>query len=118
MVSWFFAKNCSKKNVRIIWPEDGAMILPMFMFARKNISSSANKIAEFVTSKEFGESCVRSNTPVVNGDVDNKLPDGAKFKWLGWDYIRSNDITKIAKENEKLFMKYWKEYHPGGDIFI
>lgn len=117
MVSWFFAKTCTKKNIKIIWPEDGAMILPMFMLVKRDINENMYKIAEYITSKEFGENCVRSNTPVINGEVDNKLPSGAKFKWIGWDYIRENDIKEITKENEKKFMKYWREYHPNGDIF-
>lgn len=117
LVSWFFAKTCSKKNVKIVWPEDGAMTLPMYVLVNKNEKDKVEPILNYITGEEFGEKCVQANTPVVNGKVDNKLPSGAGFKWLGWDYIKENDIDKVAKESEKVFMNYWNEYHKGQEIF-
>ncbi|MEG0371208.1 MAG: ABC transporter substrate-binding protein [Clostridium sp.] len=117
IVSWFFAKTCTKKNVKIIWPEDGAMTLPMYMLVKNNKEDRTEKIVDYITGEEFLRECVKVNTPVIDGKVDNCLPSGAKFKWLSWEYIRENDIASIAKKNEYIFMNHWREYHPNQEIF-
>lgn len=117
IVSWFFAKTCTKENVKIHWPIDGAMTLPMYMMVKNNEKKGVQDIVDYVTGEEFGKICVKANTPTTNGNVDNGLPEGATFKWLGWDYIRQNDIASVARNNEKVFMKYWSEYHPNMEIF-
>lgn len=93
------------------------MVLPMYMLAKKSADNRVGEITDYITGVEHAKHCVAANTPVVNGEVDNKLPDGAKFKWLGWDYIRENDIAKLEVENEKTFMKYWNEYHKNTNLF-
>ena len=117
LVSWFFASTCTKGNTKIVWPEDGAMTLPMYFLAKKDKLNKTQNIVDYIVSKEFGEHCVKTNTPCVNGNVDSKLPKGAKFKWLGWDYIRENNIIETAKKCENIFMKYWSEYHENMEIF-
>lgn len=117
LVSWFFAQTCSKKNIAIIWPEDGAMTLPLFLLAKKSRSKGVDEIIDYILGEEFGDYCVKANTPVINGNVDNNLPKGAKFQWIGWDYIRENDMYKLTENNEKIFMEYWHKYHPLKEIF-
>ena len=40
----------------------------------------------------------------MNPEVENNLGDKT-FMWVGWDYIKNNDIGKILKYCEKLFFK-------------
>jgi ABC-type Fe3+ transport system substrate-binding protein len=109
IMSWFFAKVCPNTDkTNIVWPEDGALVNPMCMLAKESKLSQMNTLIDFVTGEELGNKLADSYFPSLNFEVDNKLPEGAKFKWLGWDYIRENNIEDIKNITDDIFMKKWK----------
>ncbi len=55
-------------------------------------------------SKEVGEILSHNGRfPSTNLEVDNQIPKDQKYMWLGWDYIKENDIGKLIKECERIF---------------
>lgn len=117
LVSWFFAQTCVRSNVEIIWPDDGAPTLPMYMLVRKDSLEKVQDIVNYVIGDEFAGACVKAFTPPMNGNVDARLPEGAKLQWLGWDYIRQNDILKLAEQSIDCFMQEWDSLRPEGVLF-
>lgn len=111
IVPLFFAKSCPRKeNVTIVWPEDGAFISPNFFIVKESKLQESEVLINLLTGVEFGEKCANNYYPSVNAKVDNNLPENAKFKWLGWDYIRSNNIEDIINETNNTFITTWKKY--------
>ena len=105
IIPYFFSRMTLKSQViKTVWPEDGAIICPIFMLVKKSSLPDAEAVARLFLSKEVGEVLAhRGLFPVLNPEVDNKLPEDAQFSWLGWDYIRKNDIGELIPRLEKLF---------------
>ena len=105
IIPYFFSRMTLKsKVIKSIWPEDGAIICPIFMLVKRSSLPEAEAVARMFLSKEVGEGLAhRGLFPVLNPEVDNRLPEGSRFSWLGWDYIRQNDIGELIPRLEKLF---------------
>ncbi|AGY78033.1 MULTISPECIES: ABC transporter substrate-binding protein [Clostridium] len=57
-----------------------------------------------ITGKEFGGECAEGCCLSLNPCVDNELPKNAKFKWIGWNYIKSNDMCKLKNYLNSIFI--------------
>lgn len=109
-IPWAFAKSCPKpERVSILWPEDGAIVNPLFMLVKDSKLEEVKDITDFITGAELGQKAASSYFPVLNPEIDNGLPEGASFNWLGWDYIKSNDIQYLKEYTQSVFKKYWKK---------
>jgi len=86
VISWFFALSCPRvESTIIIWPEDGAIVNPLYMLTKKEKINKVAPAVNYVLSPELGRQIAQSCFPVINPQVDNMLPEGASLKWLGWD---------------------------------
>ncbi|MCD4819916.1 MAG: ABC transporter substrate-binding protein [Candidatus Cloacimonetes bacterium] len=105
IMPYFFTKMVKEgSTMKAIWPEDGAIISPIFMLAKKDKQEKLQTVIDFFASKTVGEILSHSGLfPSVHPDVDNRIPKENKFMWLGWDYIYSNDISKLIKHCETIF---------------
>lgn len=86
------------------WPEDGAIISPVFLLTKKATKEQTKPIVDYIFSKEVGQLLsTNGKFPSTNPDIDNDLLPGEKFMWLGWDYINTHDIGALIKKCEKIF---------------
>lgn len=109
VIPLFFAKSCPKQeNISIIWPEDGALVCPICIISKESKLKETDVLIKFLTDDEFGTKCANNYFPALNFNVDNRLPENAKFKWLGWDYIRSNNIEELTLNANEKFINAWK----------
>ncbi len=96
--------------MELVWPKDGAIISPIFMLTKKDTKDKTKKIADFFASREAGEILShKGKMPSVNPEVDNKIPKENKYIWLGWDFIKENDISNLIKKCENIFNDTLKE---------
>jgi len=110
ILPYFFTRMAKATSLKIVWPKDGAMISPIFMLIKNPISEPVKEIANFFFSKETGEILShRGLFPSLHPDVENQLPENAKFKWIGWEYIYTNDIGELIKKTNNIFNKNLKE---------
>lgn len=109
ILPYFFTRMAGAiKSVEIVWPEDGAIISPIFLLAKKESLDKTREIAEFLSSQAVGEVLAQKGLfPSLNPDVENVLPEcfqgRAPWKWLGWDYIYDNDIAELIRHTDALF---------------
>jgi len=104
IMPYFFTKMLfGSKTAEVVWPSEGSIISPIFMLTRKDRADVTKPVADFLYSKEVGEILAhRGLFPALNPEVDNKLPNEAKFYWAGWDYIYNTDMGKLLETlNEK-----------------
>lgn len=108
----YFFTNMVRPNspLKVQWPEDGAILSPIFLAAKKKTKERTKPIVDYLFSKEVGE-LLSSNGkfPTTIPGVDNKLSQDKKFMWLGWDYIKSKDIGELIDKCMKLFHELKQE---------
>ncbi len=110
VIPYFFSKMAQfNPNAEIVWPTDGAVISPIFMLLKKSSPEGAERIADFFASQEVGEILShRGLFPSCHPDVENKVPESAPFMWLGWDFIRENDLGALIPKVNEIFIKAGK----------
>lgn len=87
-----------------VWPRDGAIISPIFMLSKREKKKELKPIVDFFASKEVGEILShKGKFPSVNPNVDNMIDKENKFMWIGWDFIKNNDISSLIKTCENIF---------------
>lgn len=104
VIPWMFAKSCPRtENTLIVWPADGAVTTPTYILAKENAISKYKMFLDFITGTDYGEKSANNYFPVLNARVNNRIPEGAALKWLGWDYIKSNSIDRLKEHVVEVF---------------
>jgi len=105
IIPYFFSKMTLKsKVIRTAWPEDGAIICPIFMLVKRSALPAIQPVADAFLSKGVGEVLAhRGLFPVLHPEVDNRLPPEASFAWLGWDFIEQHDLGQLIPKLDKIF---------------
>lgn len=106
IMPYFFSKMIKEKDPMVaIWPEDGAIISPIFMLTKKDKKEKIEKIAKYFSGKEVGEILSHQGLfPSVNPEVKN-FDSEKPMMWIGWDYIQNNNIAEIIRKCENIFEK-------------
>jgi len=105
IMPYFFTKTARPGGtMEAIWPEDGAIISPIFMLAKKERAKELQPVVDFFASKPVGEILSHNGLfPSLHPEVDNNLPDRAPMMWLGWDKILNTDLSAEIARCEALF---------------
>ncbi len=105
IIPYFFSRMTLKSEViTTVWPEDGAVISPIFMLVKRSALPRAQEVADLFLSRKVGEVLAHKGLfPVLNPEVDNKLPPGSTFSWMGWDYMREHDLGRLIPEINRIF---------------
>jgi putative spermidine/putrescine transport system substrate-binding protein len=107
VIPYFFSKMAQfNPDAEIVWPEDGAVISPIFMLLKNSSPEEAGQLADLFASKEVGEILShRGLFPSCHPEVENKVPEEAPFMWLGWDFMRENDLGELIPRVNDIFVK-------------
>ena len=102
LMPWIFAQIKAKENgMKLIWPEDGAPILPLVITRKEKLSQRENDLFETVTGREMGKIFrIQGFFPSNCAGVENNLP--GKLAFVGWDFIYRDDLGDIIKECKKI----------------
>ena len=105
IMPYFFTKTVREGGaMKAVWPADGAVLSPIFMLAKKSREKELKPVAEFFGSPKIGEILAQQGLfPSLHPEVDNRLPADRPFMWLGWDYIKSHDLSAEIARAESLF---------------
>ena len=105
IMPYFFTKMARMvKSLEIIWPEDGAVVSPIFMLTKRESLDKVRPIAEFLSSKTVGDILAQKGLfPSLHPEVDNQLPEHHPWKWVGWDYIYQNDLGALILHTTQTF---------------
>ena len=105
IMPYFFTKMAGMvDSLEIIWPEDGAILSPVFMLTKRSSLDRVRPIAEFLAGREVGEILSHKGLfPSLHPEVDNRLNFDHPWQWLGWDYIYQHDIGALIRETNQWF---------------
>ena len=107
---YFFARHLQGRGgISIIWPEDGALVSPVTMLVKTGKRAALQPLTDFLTSAQVAGICADASFPALHPDVDNRLPDDAAFKWIGWEYVKDNDIKSLLVEINATFLRAFAE---------
>lgn len=106
IMPYFFSKMIKADGPMVVqWPEDGAIISPIFMLTKQNKEKELKPLIDFMTSNEVGEILSHQGLfPSILPTVLNPTT-GKPFMWVGWEFIYNNNIGKLIKECEKVFFE-------------
>jgi ABC-type Fe3+ transport system substrate-binding protein len=103
-ISWFFAHAVPKRDyLEIIWPEDGAVLNPMYALIKKDLNEPQKAAAEWLFSRELGQIMADGWFAHVNGEVNHALPPDARIRWVGWDYLYEKGLVPRIREIEGVY---------------
>ncbi len=102
IIPYFFGTMAERNgNVEVIWPEDGAILSPIFMAFKRQKQAQLKPVIDFFSSEKFAISMYADGKfPSSLVGIDNRLP--GNFKWVGWDYVHNNNLEKLMKKYEEL----------------
>ncbi len=105
IMPYFFTKMAKGNGpMQAVWPEDGAIISPIFMLAKASKAQKLQPIIDLFSSLETAEILAHKGLfPSLHPNIDNKLNQNAPWQWLGWDYIKKTDLTYEIQRCLKIF---------------
>jgi ABC-type Fe3+ transport system substrate-binding protein len=109
----FFANNIKNRdNVTIVWPTDGALVSPVTMLVKTDKREELRLLLDFLSGPEVAAICAGAAFPAVHPEVDNHLPENATFKWIGWDYVKNNDLKALIADTNAAFLEAYQSEDP------
>lgn len=104
IMPYFFSKMIPANGYKkVIWPEEGAIISPIFMLTKKSKEEELKKVVKFMSGEKVGDIIANQGLfPSVHPNVKNPV-NGNKFQWVGWDFIYNNDIGSLILHCKKIF---------------
>ena len=95
VMPYSYAKKIDNQlDYQIIWPDDGAILMPIQMLVKKSAAEKYRNITRFWGGQEVGcflrdNGFVSTNPRVIHPVM------GRKLNWLGWEFIRNNNLTEL-----------------------
>lgn len=97
-----------RERTKVIWPEDGALVMPIGYLVKPEAASRVAPLIDYVTGSEVGRILARNCYPPSSMSVENAFPPGVRLKWPGWDYVRSHDLAQESRCAAEIFFKAWQ----------
>ena len=105
----FFANTIrNRDNVSIVWPADGALVSPVTMLVKAEKQEELKKLIAFLNGPEVAAICAGAAFPALHPAVDNRLPEHAVFKWIGWDYVKNHDLKALIADTNAAFLRAFR----------
>jgi ABC-type Fe3+ transport system substrate-binding protein len=108
-MSWFFAHAVPRRDyLEIIWPDDGAVLNPLYAIFKKSeagsqMAETQEVCASFLFGRELGQTLSEGWFAHVHPEIRYDLPQDAKFRWVGWDYIMEKPVVQRVRGIEAVF---------------
>jgi ABC-type Fe3+ transport system substrate-binding protein len=105
IIDYFFAKMIKhQERVSIVWPDEGALAIPFVALAKAGKPGGLEEIGAFLTGKTFARICADAYFLPVRAGVPARLPGSLRLNWLGWDFLRGNDLDGLMEEIRTAFL--------------
>jgi ABC-type Fe3+ transport system substrate-binding protein len=103
IMPYFFAKIAQEeKHFEIIWPEEGALAIPIFLAMDDRMNEDERKALQcFFTEEACIVLAKQGYFPSSVPGVENEML--GKLWWLGWDFIYEHDVLTLMQSCCQLF---------------
>jgi ABC-type Fe3+ transport system substrate-binding protein len=102
VMPYSYARNITNKfDYQIIWPDDGAMLIPIQMLVKKGTLEKHSKVINFLTGEALGRGLEQHGFLATNPNTSKQYP-GSSINWIGWNFIEDSDLFKIKAKIRKI----------------
>lgn len=102
VMPYSYAKQIQNKiDYNIIWPDDGAILIPIQMLIKKGTLEKYKDVIRFLTGEDVGKMFESHGLIATNSKVSNQFPCN-KLNWIGWDFLQNNDLKSMKEQIRKL----------------
>jgi ABC-type Fe3+ transport system substrate-binding protein len=109
VLPYFFARARQRpEEVPIVWPEEGALVSPMYFLAKSKLRPGMESVVAGLTGEAMGRKYAAVGFPFMRPGLDAGIPPGARFDWLGWDYVRQNDMEALRARISAIATEAWE----------
>lgn len=105
IIPLFFAESTRlPDHVEVVWPEDGAAASPLYFLAK---TSEQRRLARLIDFFVHGFGDIDSATWFIplDGSRPSRLPEHARLKWVGWDFVATHDVNRLRDELAATFRR-------------
>jgi hypothetical protein len=74
------------------------------MLDKKQRATQLKAVTDFLTGAELAKVFAGAWFPSPHPQVNNTMPPNARLKWLGWDYLRDNDLADLNAAIDAIFL--------------
>ena len=112
-----FAKFVKESEyVQIVWPEQGAIVNPLVMLTKADVSVTVQEIGKMLFNEEIGDIFKSAGFYSVCSGAPDALPSGNGYYWLGWDFLREHDLGElVARLNDIMCLTAGDANYVGGE---
>ena len=73
------------------------------MLVKADKREELRELIAFLNGPEVAGICAGAAFPALHPEEDNRLPDNATFKWIGWDYVKNHDLKALIAATNAAF---------------
>lgn len=106
VMPWLQADISPRRDrVAVVWPEDGALAMPLWSIARRNRTAPAQDLLTALEGPALAAVFDANRYPAATRrDGADGFPPGARLRWPGWDAMTGPDaVEKIARARRIFF---------------
>lgn len=100
----FFAQRVRhQERIKIIWPEDGALASPVTLQVKPGRIPELKPVLDYLTGHGLASTLAHARFPVPHAGIQADVQT-RPLRWLGWDYLRQNDLIDLNRQIDEIFM--------------
>ena len=105
LMPYIFAQIKSKEpGMRVVWPEEGAPLIPILECVRKDASDDVRRAADFMAGEDIGRQFIEQGMfPSSHPAVQNNLP--GRIWFAGWDNVYADNLPELLPKLKKRFLE-------------
>lgn len=104
VLPWSLADMCPRRShTQVVWPDDGALAYPLWLTVKASHRAALDPLIRYFHGAELGRYLNQNRYPALCPEASPAVPVGAKFKWLGWDYVRHPATAAVIQAACRVF---------------
>lgn len=102
----YFFSRMARHPMTVVWPEEGAIISPIFMLTKASKANQLQPIVDFMSSLSVAKIFSHQGLfPSTHPQIDNRLTAEKSYLWLGWETLRHQDMGALINYCRLIFEK-------------
>ncbi|ADP69786.1 hypothetical protein Rvan_0504 [Rhodomicrobium vannielii ATCC 17100] len=98
VLPWSMADMCPRRDrTQVVWPEDGALAYPLWLTVKAARANAVAPLVDYFHGDALARTLNANRYPALAPGVAPRLPPGARFKWIGWDFVRHRSTGEVIK---------------------
>jgi ABC-type Fe3+ transport system substrate-binding protein len=90
-----------KINYKVIWPNDGALLIPIQLLVKNGTYKQHQEVIKFLTGDIVGEIFEKQGLLASNPNASREYPQH-KLNWMGWDFLENSNLAIMKEEINSL----------------